>query len=94
MVRDEENNFLCTIDEPKKRKLNVKKVLILLVLFLIIVALMMITKNSMDIIHARKLQEQQEAEQIALQKQKEAENFMYVKMAQINVNIFHGISQK
>ena len=28
MVRDEENNFLYALDTPKKRKLNLKKIII------------------------------------------------------------------
>ena len=64
---DNYNMYMITIDKPSE----MKKIVVLVLLLLVLIGLIIIAKNSMEVIDQYKVYEQYEAQLMALQKQEE-----------------------
>lgn len=72
MIIDGKNNY-SIYKITTRRQHNIKKIIILILLFFIVIGLIMITKNSIDIINRYKVYQQYESQLVVLQEQKNNE---------------------
>ena len=71
MIRDEKKYELNLMKEPRIKKLNFRKIILLIIMFIIIIFLIMIAKNSIELINRYKVYQQYEMQLANLKQQEE-----------------------